>query len=583
MADFALCEACASEYHDPADRRFHAQPVACPDCGPRLWFERTGPAGAVEGTDAALGAAQAALARGRGRRRQGPRRLPPRLRRRLRARPSNGCATASTASTSRSPSWCATSRRPPPWPTSTGPRRTSSPRPQRPIVLAAPAGGCRRLRPGGSGQPPARRAPALHPAAPPPLRTGARRGPRCARAGGAGHDERQPHRRAHLLRRRRRAAPARRDRRRLAAPRSTHPRALRRLRARGGPRHRARAPAPALTGVRPPPRPAALRGRTDARRRRRAQEHVLPRLGPRRLHEPAHRRHGQPGDVGGLRALHPAARRPLRHRGHAGGGRRPSGLPDAAVGRRGGTGTGGGGVPPPRPHRVGHGGARRPGGPARHRPGLRRHGLRRGRHHLGRRGAGRRLRRLRRGWGTCGRCRCPVATPAIRRPCRAALAHLWAAGIEWGEDLPPVAALGPGERAVLARQLERGSGCVPTSSMGRLFDAVSSLLGLRHEATYEAQAAMELQWAAEEALRRAEATPSYRFELDGGPIDPSAVLRALVADGRAGACHRRDGGRLPRGGGPARRGRGRPPAGAHRHRPSWPSAAASSRTCCCSA
>jgi hydrogenase maturation protein HypF len=36
MADFAMCERCASEYHDPADRRFHAQPVCCPDCGPRL-------------------------------------------------------------------------------------------------------------------------------------------------------------------------------------------------------------------------------------------------------------------------------------------------------------------------------------------------------------------------------------------------------------------------------------------------------------------------------------------------------------------------------------------------------------------
>ena len=42
MADFALCHACAAEYADPADRRFHAQPIACPDCGPRLWFEAGG-------------------------------------------------------------------------------------------------------------------------------------------------------------------------------------------------------------------------------------------------------------------------------------------------------------------------------------------------------------------------------------------------------------------------------------------------------------------------------------------------------------------------------------------------------------
>lgn len=36
MAAFPLCPDCAREYHDPRDRRFHAQPVACPACGPRL-------------------------------------------------------------------------------------------------------------------------------------------------------------------------------------------------------------------------------------------------------------------------------------------------------------------------------------------------------------------------------------------------------------------------------------------------------------------------------------------------------------------------------------------------------------------
>jgi hydrogenase maturation protein HypF len=36
MAPFAMCAACAREYHDPADRRFHAQPTCCPACGPRL-------------------------------------------------------------------------------------------------------------------------------------------------------------------------------------------------------------------------------------------------------------------------------------------------------------------------------------------------------------------------------------------------------------------------------------------------------------------------------------------------------------------------------------------------------------------
>ena len=36
MKRFAMCPACDREYHDPSDRRFHAQPNACPRCGPHL-------------------------------------------------------------------------------------------------------------------------------------------------------------------------------------------------------------------------------------------------------------------------------------------------------------------------------------------------------------------------------------------------------------------------------------------------------------------------------------------------------------------------------------------------------------------
>ena len=54
MADFALCPDCRAEYTDPADRRFHAQPIACPACGPRLRLRR--PDGtAVPGEDPVAG------------------------------------------------------------------------------------------------------------------------------------------------------------------------------------------------------------------------------------------------------------------------------------------------------------------------------------------------------------------------------------------------------------------------------------------------------------------------------------------------------------------------------------------------
>ncbi len=58
MAAFPLCPACAAEYKNPADRRFHAEPVACPECGPRPRF------GALEG-EAALTACLKALRAGR--------------------------------------------------------------------------------------------------------------------------------------------------------------------------------------------------------------------------------------------------------------------------------------------------------------------------------------------------------------------------------------------------------------------------------------------------------------------------------------------------------------------------------------
>ncbi len=38
MKDWPFDEYCDREYHDPANRRFHAQPVACPECGPHYYL-----------------------------------------------------------------------------------------------------------------------------------------------------------------------------------------------------------------------------------------------------------------------------------------------------------------------------------------------------------------------------------------------------------------------------------------------------------------------------------------------------------------------------------------------------------------
>ncbi len=63
MRRFALCAACQREYEDPGDRRYHAQPIACPSCGPRLRFLDGVGASVGEG-ETALAMALAALAKG---------------------------------------------------------------------------------------------------------------------------------------------------------------------------------------------------------------------------------------------------------------------------------------------------------------------------------------------------------------------------------------------------------------------------------------------------------------------------------------------------------------------------------------
>ncbi len=126
---------------------------------------------------------------------------------------------------------------------------------------------------------------------------------------------------------------------------------------------------------------------------------------------------------------------------------------------------------------------------------------------------------------------------SVLRPYRMALSHLHAAGVAWAEDIPAVAACPPVERGVLAHQLETGFGCVPTSSMGRLFDAVSALVGVRQTVDYEAEAAIEL----ESLARGSTAAAPYVFELrpdssgaGGVLVDPRPLIRAVVSDVRRG-------------------------------------------------
>ena len=127
----------------------------------------------------------------------------------------------------------------------------------------------------------------------------------------------------------------------------------------------------------------------------------------------------------------------------------------------------------------------------------------------------------------------PFALPggdgAVREPARIALDLLTRAGIEWTPDLPPVVAVGGAGLHVLGQQIPRGLGCVPTTSMGRLFDAVASLLGVCQIVSYEGQAAVEL-----EHLARRGRDARLDFAVDGAVMDPAPLIIGIVEGLRAG-------------------------------------------------
>ena len=108
---------------------------------------------------------------------------------------------------------------------------------------------------------------------------------------------------------------------------------------------------------------------------------------------------------------------------------------------------------------------------------------------------------------------------AIRQPWRAALSYLRDAGLSPELPVPPK------QQELVTAMLERRVNVFETSSCGRLFDAVASIVGLRHEITFEAQAAIELEQAADASEKGV-----YPFAVDGEEIDLRPMIAAVACD-----------------------------------------------------
>ncbi len=130
----------------------------------------------------------------------------------------------------------------------------------------------------------------------------------------------------------------------------------------------------------------------------------------------------------------------------------------------------------------------------------------------------------------------PVALPggerAIRQPWRMACSWLSAAfGCEPQLPASLERLVEPRAWAQVYRLIATGTSAPATTSMGRLFDAVAALAGIRAEVNYEGQAAIELEAACDHGE-----SGSYPIVVGGEPlvIDPRETIRAVAADVAAG-------------------------------------------------
>jgi hydrogenase maturation protein HypF len=129
------------------------------------------------------------------------------------------------------------------------------------------------------------------------------------------------------------------------------------------------------------------------------------------------------------------------------------------------------------------------------------------------------------------RFRLPGGEAAIKEPKRTALGvlfELFGERLAEHKELAPIRQFPPNDLLILQQMVGKGINSPETSSVGRLFDAVASILGVRHQVTFEGQAAMELEFALGQ-----EDDGCYGFAIDEKDtlvIDWEPMVRQILAD-----------------------------------------------------
>jgi hydrogenase maturation protein HypF len=127
----------------------------------------------------------------------------------------------------------------------------------------------------------------------------------------------------------------------------------------------------------------------------------------------------------------------------------------------------------------------------------------------------------------------PGGDAAVREPWRMAMSHLYQAHGEaaFSRDHPAARQLSGLEPGIFASMLRRGINSPMTSSCGRLFDAVASLLNIRHQVSYDGQAAIELEAFAETVLDEESYSYKIVFHKDApAQLDFSLMFSEILAD-----------------------------------------------------